>query len=79
MEIENKFEIGQDVYYLNEDTYPLSVRHGVVESILIEQDKYGNYEYQYNLGGIDFIEESRICSAESREKAEWIFGLRRSF
>ena len=76
MKFESKFNLGQEVYYLDEESYPLGVKFGVIESILVEPNKDGDFDYKYNMGGIDFIDEALICYAESREKAERIFGLR---
>ena len=77
MQYEPKFEIGQKVYYLDEDL--LFVKSGIVQSILIEKGKSGDFEYQYNMGDEYYVAEEAMCSVKSKEQAEFIFGLRSPF
>lgn len=77
MKFESKFNIGQEVFYLEE--YKEYIKSGVVQSILVEVNKDGEFVYQYNMGDEYYVPEEDICATKTLRDAEIIFGLKNPF
>ena len=67
MQLNSKFDLGQTVYYFDEDS-GFALECGEVEQILAKFDEAGKVEFEYNMGGECFVPES--CVFADRETAE---------
>ena len=74
MEFKSKYNLGETVFYLDEDC-ALDLKCGVVESVLVEANKEGELVYNYNMGDKYFVLESQICA--TLDEAEEMFGIKK--
>ncbi len=70
MEMNNRFELGQVVYYFEVIDNELKRLKSSIEAILIEKGFMNSYRYSYLVDKCHWKQEHELCATE--DEADWV-------